>query len=154
MIVTKPGDVRLINLTRELALYLITTPRFGRDRGVTVYVDKNLKDSKRFDFSGMLKSSPLVKDYLKFWTQELCVSRVYLWFQGYDLGVGGSVARARAAKVSIRLIHSNCTGYRTDSCVSLETAVQSPSFINNIVKFFFVLSIKDSALLEASEDED
>ena len=79
MIVTKPGDIRLINLTRELALYLITTPRFGKDHGVTVYVDKNLKESKRFDFPGMLKSSSLVKDYLKFWTQELCASRAEIF---------------------------------------------------------------------------
>ncbi|CAG8723697.1 5881_t:CDS:2, partial [Racocetra fulgida] len=75
MIVTKPGDVRLINITRELAMYLITTPRFGKDHGVTVYVDKSLKDLKRFDFPGMLNESPFVKDYLKFWTKELCAER-------------------------------------------------------------------------------
>ncbi|CAG8796317.1 859_t:CDS:2, partial [Cetraspora pellucida] len=43
--------------------------------GVTVYVDKNLKDSKRFNFLGMLNESPFVKDYLKFWTKELCAER-------------------------------------------------------------------------------
>ena len=79
MIVTKPGDVRLINLTRELALYLITTPRFGKEHGVTVYVDKSLKDQKRFDFQGMLKTSPYVNDYLKFWTVELCSNRAEIF---------------------------------------------------------------------------
>ena len=79
MIVTKPGDLKLINLTRELALYLITTPRFGKNHGVTVYVDKNLKNQKRFDFPGMLKTSPLVNDYLKFWTEELCSTRAEIF---------------------------------------------------------------------------
>ena|SRR5436190_15204200 len=79
MIVTKPGDIRLIELTRELTLHLITTPRFGKEHGVTVYVDKNLKDNKRFDFPGMLKTSPLVNDYLKFWTEELCSNRAEIF---------------------------------------------------------------------------
>ncbi|CAJ0747671.1 18349_t:CDS:2 [Entrophospora sp. SA101] len=72
MIVTKPGDDKLIGLTRELAMHLISTPRFGKDHGVTVYVDKSLKDMKKFDFEEMLKTSHLAKDYLKFWTNELC----------------------------------------------------------------------------------
>jgi NAD+ kinase len=79
MIVTKPGDARLITLTRELALYLITTPRFGKEHGVTVYVNKDFKDSKRFDFPGLLKSTPLVNDYLKFWTEELCSARTEIF---------------------------------------------------------------------------
>ncbi|CAG8507620.1 1929_t:CDS:2, partial [Diversispora eburnea] len=71
MIVTKPGNLRLVNLTRKLVMYLITTPRFGKDHGVTVYVDKALKDVKQFNFQGMLEEIPLAKDYLKFWTKEL-----------------------------------------------------------------------------------
>ncbi|CAG8517361.1 1213_t:CDS:2, partial [Scutellospora calospora] len=85
MIVTKPGDLRLINITRELALYLITTPRFDKDHGVTVYVDKNMKESKRLDYPGMMKESPLVERYLKFWTKELCEERPELFnFLGGD----------------------------------------------------------------------
>ena len=39
------------------------------------------------------------------------------------LGVGGSVARARAANVSmIRLTQSSCTAVRTDVCLLLATA--------------------------------
>lgn len=79
MIVTKPGDARLVSLTRELALYLITTPRFGKEHGVTVYVNKDFKDSKKFDFPGLLKSTPLVNDYLKFWTEELCSARTEIF---------------------------------------------------------------------------
>ncbi|CAG8474819.1 5384_t:CDS:2 [Funneliformis caledonium] len=91
MIVTKPGDIRLINLTRELALHLITTPRFGKGHGVTVYVDKNLKNSERFDFPGLLNSSPLVEDYLKFWTIELCAERAEIFNFVLTLGGDGTV---------------------------------------------------------------
>lgn len=36
MIVTKARDNQLTRLTRELALYLMTTPRDGKDRGLVV----------------------------------------------------------------------------------------------------------------------
>ncbi|CAG8437361.1 10106_t:CDS:2 [Acaulospora colombiana] len=91
MIVTKPGDLRLINRTRELAMYLITTHRFGKDHGVTVYVDKSLKETKRLDYKGMLQESPLVKDYLKFWTDELCAKRPELFNLVLTLGGDGTV---------------------------------------------------------------
>uniref|UniRef100_U9UPM7 ATP-NAD kinase n=1 Tax=Rhizophagus irregularis (strain DAOM 181602 / DAOM 197198 / MUCL 43194) TaxID=747089 RepID=U9UPM7_RHIID len=91
MIVTKPGDARLVSLTRELALYLITTPRFGKEHGVTVYVNKDFKDSKKFDFPGLLKSTPLVNDYLKFWTEELCSARTEIFNFVITLGGDGTV---------------------------------------------------------------
>ena len=75
MIVTKPGDSRLVKLTRELSLYLINAPRYGKDHGVTVYVDKQLKDVKRFGYESLLRESPYAKDKLKFWTAELCAAR-------------------------------------------------------------------------------
>ncbi|CAG8496202.1 8912_t:CDS:2 [Acaulospora morrowiae] len=91
MIVTKPGDARSIKVTRELAMYLITNPRFGKDHGVTVYVDIILKDVKRFDYKGMLEESPLVKDYLKFWTNELCAERPEIFNLVLTLGGDGTV---------------------------------------------------------------
>ena len=36
MIITKARDNHLIRLTRELALWLMQTPRNGRDRGLVV----------------------------------------------------------------------------------------------------------------------
>jgi NAD+ kinase len=36
MIITKARDNHLIRLTRELALWLMKTPRNGRDRGLVV----------------------------------------------------------------------------------------------------------------------
>ncbi|KAK8853247.1 hypothetical protein IAR55_003949 [Kwoniella newhampshirensis] len=70
LIVTKARDNRLIKLTRELALYLMqkrpATPTDGnqrvnhesRDRGMVVYVDAQLRTSKRFDAAGMQRDYP------------------------------------------------------------------------------------------------
>ncbi|KAF8588700.1 ATP-NAD kinase [Ramaria rubella] len=57
MIITKARDNRLIKLTRELALYLMVTPR-GGGRGLIVYVDSQLRYSKRFDAEGIERDHP------------------------------------------------------------------------------------------------
>ncbi|PWN34878.1 ATP-NAD kinase, partial [Meira miltonrushii] len=58
MIITKARDNHLIKLTRELAIWLMTTPRNGRDSGLTVYVDSQLRASKRFDAEGIRRDYP------------------------------------------------------------------------------------------------
>ncbi|CAO1622110.1 unnamed protein product [Jaminaea pallidilutea] len=58
LIITKARDNALIKLTRELALWLMLTPRNGSDRGVIVYVDSQLKTSKRFDVAGIQRDHP------------------------------------------------------------------------------------------------
>ncbi|GAA5828922.1 hypothetical protein JCM11251_005919 [Rhodosporidiobolus azoricus] len=58
MIVTKARDNQLTKLTRELALWLMKTPRNGKDRGLVVYVDTQLQKSKRFDAAGMQRDHP------------------------------------------------------------------------------------------------
>ncbi|KAL5523927.1 hypothetical protein ACEPAG_8100 [Sanghuangporus baumii] len=57
LIITKARDNRLIKLTRELALYLMLKPRYGR-RGLVVYVDNQLRYSKRFDAAGIQRDHP------------------------------------------------------------------------------------------------
>ncbi|KZT67205.1 ATP-NAD kinase [Daedalea quercina L-15889] len=57
LIVTKARDNRLINLTRELALYLMRKPTHT-GRGMVVYVDAQLKTSRRFDAAGMQRDFP------------------------------------------------------------------------------------------------
>jgi NAD+ kinase len=74
MIITKARDNRLIKLTRELALYLMLTPR-SNGRGLIVYVvlpldwssanevahsyvDSQLRTSKRFDAEGIEREHP------------------------------------------------------------------------------------------------
>lgn len=72
MIVTKARDNSLVYLTRELAEWLITTPRNGADVGVNVYVDHKLRKSKRFDMPSLLAKDPRYESMLRFWTPDLC----------------------------------------------------------------------------------
>ncbi|KAH9828827.1 ATP-NAD kinase [Rhodofomes roseus] len=57
LIVTKARDNRLIELTRELALYLMRKPTHS-GRGIAVYVDAQLKTSRRFDTAGIQRDHP------------------------------------------------------------------------------------------------
>ncbi|KAG6378114.1 hypothetical protein JVT61DRAFT_13799 [Boletus reticuloceps] len=61
LIVTKARDNRLIKLTRELALYLMLKPRHGH-RGLIVYVDHQLRQSRRFDAAGIKRDHPELFD--------------------------------------------------------------------------------------------
>ncbi|KAJ6028728.1 hypothetical protein N7540_004304 [Penicillium herquei] len=72
MIVTKARDNSLVLLTRELAEWLLSTPRYGSDLGVNVYVDAKLRNSKRFDAPGLLQKEPRFTQMLHFWTPDLC----------------------------------------------------------------------------------
>ena len=72
MIVTKARDNGLVYLTRELTEWLLTTPRYGSDLGVNVYVDAKLQDSNRFDAAGLTEKDPRFTNMLKYWTPDLC----------------------------------------------------------------------------------
>ncbi|KAJ5212095.1 NAD(+) kinase [Penicillium cinerascens] len=72
MIVTKARDNSLVHLTREVAEWLLSTPRYGSDLGVNVYVDAKLQNSKRFDTDGLLQKEPRFAQMLNFWTPDLC----------------------------------------------------------------------------------
>ncbi|TRM69756.1 ATP-NAD kinase-like domain-containing protein [Schizophyllum amplum] len=58
LIITKARDNRLIKLTRDLALYLMLKPRAGCPRGLVVYVDGQLRTSRRFDAAGIQREHP------------------------------------------------------------------------------------------------
>ncbi|KAF2452121.1 ATP-NAD kinase [Karstenula rhodostoma CBS 690.94] len=72
MIVTKARDNQLVHLTRELAEWLLCTPRHGSNVGVNVYVDHKLRKSKRFDMPSLLAKDARFENMLRFWTPELC----------------------------------------------------------------------------------
>jgi NAD+ kinase len=72
MIVTKARDNGLVRLTRDLASWLLSTPRYGSDLGVTVYVDAKLRNSKRFDAAGLIASNPRFEEMLQYWEPDLC----------------------------------------------------------------------------------
>ena len=72
LIVTKARDNKLVYLTRELTEFLLKTPRYNSDLGVTVYVDAKLRTSTRFDAAGLLASNPRYSDMLRYWTPDVC----------------------------------------------------------------------------------
>lgn len=72
MIVTKARDNSLVYLTRELAEWLLSTPRYGNDLGVNVYVDAKLRNSHRFDAPALLRKDSRYEDMLHYWTPDLC----------------------------------------------------------------------------------
>ncbi|KAL5336587.1 ATP-NAD kinase-like domain-containing protein [Aspergillus crustosus] len=72
MIVTKARDNSLVHLTREVSEWLLSTPRYGSDLGVNVYVDAKLRHSKRFDAQGLVQKNPAYEHMLRYWTPDLC----------------------------------------------------------------------------------
>lgn len=72
MIVTKARDNSLVRLTRDVAAWLMSTPRYGSDLGVNVYVDAQLRKSKRFDATGLLQDEPRFQHMLHYWTPDMC----------------------------------------------------------------------------------
>ncbi|KAF6840125.1 nad+ kinase [Colletotrichum plurivorum] len=91
MIVTKARDNQLVYLTRELATWLLRTPRYGSDLGVNVYVDAKLRNSRRFDAMGILAENPVYHDMLRYWTPDLCWSQPEKFDLVLTLGGDGTV---------------------------------------------------------------
>ncbi|KAK6332889.1 NAD(+) kinase [Orbilia brochopaga] len=91
MIVTKARDNSLVVLTREVALWLMKTPRYGKDLGVNVYVDKKLSVSKRFDADGLITENPELTHKLRYWTPDMCYSSPDTFDLVLTLGGDGTV---------------------------------------------------------------
>jgi NAD+ kinase len=91
MIVTKARDNHLVVLTKELALWLLRTPRYGSDLGVNVYVDEKLRNSKRFDPGSILEENPRFEQMLRYWTPQVCWSHPEKFDLVLTLGGDGTV---------------------------------------------------------------
>ncbi|OLN94244.1 NAD(+) kinase 1 [Colletotrichum chlorophyti] len=91
MIVTKARDNQLVYLTKELATWLLQTPRYGSDVGVNVYVDAKLRNSRRFDAHGIVAENPAFEDMLRYWTPDLCWSQPEKFDLVLTLGGDGTV---------------------------------------------------------------
>jgi NAD+ kinase len=91
MIITKARDNHLVNLTKDLAQWLMSTPRYGSDLGVNVYVDAKLRHSKRFGAAAMLEAQPRYQHLLKFWSPDLCWSQPEKFDLVLTLGGDGTV---------------------------------------------------------------
>ena len=91
MIVTKARDNDLVYLTRELAAWLLRTPRYGSDIGVNVYVDAKLRNSKRFGASSIVDEDPRYESMLRYWTPDLCWTNPEKFDLVLTLGGDGTV---------------------------------------------------------------
>jgi NAD+ kinase len=91
MIVTKARDNQLVNLTRDLAIWLMSTRRYGSDLGVNVYVDAKLRNSKRFGAVNILEAQPRFQHMLKYWSPDLCLSQPEKFDLVLTLGGDGTV---------------------------------------------------------------
>lgn len=91
MIVTRARDNSLVHMTRELTEWLISTPRYGRDLGVNVYIDAKLKHSKRFNPESLIAKNPKYKSMLRYWTPDLCWSHPEKFDLVLTLGGDGTV---------------------------------------------------------------
>ncbi|KAK0731237.1 ATP-NAD kinase-like domain-containing protein [Lasiosphaeris hirsuta] len=91
MIVTKARDNQLVVLTRELALWLLQTPRYGSDLGVNVYVDAKLRNSKRFNAPSIVDENPRFQEMLRYWSPDLCWSQPEKFDLVLTLGGDGTV---------------------------------------------------------------
>ena len=91
MIVTKARDNQLVNLTKELATWLMSTPRYGSELGVTVYVDAKLQNSKRFGADDILEAHPRFQHLLKYWKPDMCRDQPEKFDLVLTLGGDGTV---------------------------------------------------------------
>ncbi|ESZ95854.1 ATP-NAD kinase [Sclerotinia borealis F-4128] len=91
MIVTKARDNELVHLTKDLACWLMSTPRYGSDLGVNVYVDAKLRNSKRFGAAALIESQPRFQHMLKYWSPDLCWSQPEKFDLVLTLGGDGTV---------------------------------------------------------------
>ncbi|KAF2126779.1 ATP-NAD kinase [Dothidotthia symphoricarpi CBS 119687] len=91
MIVTKARDNNLVYLTRELAEWLLNTPRYGSDVGVNVYVDHKLRTSKRFDAASLVAKDSRFEQRLHYWTPDLCWESPEIFDLVLTLGGDGTV---------------------------------------------------------------
>ncbi|KAL9005581.1 MAG: hypothetical protein Q9188_001629 [Gyalolechia gomerana] len=91
LIVTKARDNSLVYLTRELTEWLLRTPRYNSDIGVTVFVDAKLRRSKRFNATTLLATNPRYESMLKYWTPDLCWASPEIFDLVLTLGGDGTV---------------------------------------------------------------
>ncbi|OMH86396.1 ATP-NADH kinase YEF1 [Zancudomyces culisetae] len=91
MIVTKPGDETLISLTRDLAVWLITTHFSGCPSGLTVYIDKVVYEDRKFNLARVIQKNPEAAERLKPWTAELCAEQPDRFDFAVTLGGDGTL---------------------------------------------------------------
>ncbi|KAG4306087.1 hypothetical protein PORY_000075 [Pneumocystis oryctolagi] len=90
LVITKTHDKSLILLTRKLVIWLLSY-QSNLEEKYSVYIDSIFKDYDAFDSENIIKSNKFFKDYLKYWTFELCRDNASLFDFIITLGGDGTV---------------------------------------------------------------
>lgn len=86
LIVTKKHDVSLIYLTRELVEWILI-----HHKKITVYVEKELKDSKKFGAEDLYKDSKCAERRIKYWDSNFVAEHDNFFDLILTLGGDGTV---------------------------------------------------------------
>ncbi|KAI9370784.1 ATP-NAD kinase-like domain-containing protein [Aspergillus egyptiacus] len=87
-LVTKAGDESVIGSTREVTRWLLSKDRKTQ---YVVYIESRLQVDSQFDYEGLLKEDPSVKDRVKFWDTKLASEQAHLFDLVVTLGGDGTV---------------------------------------------------------------
>lgn len=89
IIITKARDNSLVYLTKEMTEWLLCT-----FPNLTVYVDKNLEHSHRFDVPGLIRDIPYCNNRLRFWNKFMIAQNQVTFDFVVTLGGDGTVLHA------------------------------------------------------------
>ncbi|KAJ1854786.1 hypothetical protein LPJ73_002425 [Coemansia sp. RSA 2703] len=91
MIVTKPNDISLVSLTRDLAIWLMESRASERGLPLVVYVEENVARHRNFNLSRVQQKHPITRTNLQYWTAELCAKSPEIFDFAVTLGGDGTV---------------------------------------------------------------
>lgn len=91
-LLTKIYDAELIQISKELTKWLLDSSE--REVKYTVYVDRELKENKKFDAEGIVKQYEDGEKRLKCWDGETCKTRPHTFDFVITLGGDGTVLYA------------------------------------------------------------
>ncbi|KAL7751686.1 hypothetical protein RI367_002685 [Sorochytrium milnesiophthora] len=91
MVVTKVHDHHLIHLTQEMTRWIIDNIKTRDGNCVLVYIDEQIRNHRRFNYTKLAASNPAYKSNIKFWTPRLCSEAPNLIDFVITLGGDGTV---------------------------------------------------------------
>ncbi|KAJ1819076.1 hypothetical protein LPJ56_003719, partial [Coemansia sp. RSA 2599] len=91
IIVTKPNDVSLVSLTRDLAIWLIESRAQETKQPMVVYIEENIARHRKFNLTRVHQRHPASVTNLQYWTPELCAKSPEIFDFAVTLGGDGTV---------------------------------------------------------------